>query len=116
MQYAACEAALREQGPWLPALLDYLRGNRDLLEGAVAGIVGISMRHVEATFLGWIDTRELELHEPGTFFEQHGLGLSDGVAFGGPGFVRFNFGCPRSLLREGLERLETAVSAARRNL
>lgn len=113
LQYAAGEAAFREQGPWLSALLDYLRGNRDLLERTVAGIAGISMHHVEATFLAWIDTRELELDDPGRFFEQHGLGLSNGIDFGGPGFVRLNFGCPRALLREGLERLEAAVSVAR---
>ena len=116
LQFTACDAAFREQGAWLPALLDYLRGNRDLLERAVAGIAGISMRHVEATFLGWIDTRELELDGPGAFFEQHGLGFSNGADFGKPGFVRFNFACPRSLLREGLERLEAAVSKARSDL
>ncbi|MEE8042102.1 MAG: PatB family C-S lyase [Pseudomonadales bacterium] len=116
LQFTACDAAFREQGAWLPALLDYLRGNRDLLERTVAGIAGISMRHVEATFLGWIDTRELELDGPGAFFEQHGLGFSNGADFGKPGFVRFNFACPRSLLREGLERLEAAVSKARSDL
>lgn len=116
LQYTACEAAFREQGPWLPALLDYLRANRDVLERAVAGIRGISMRHVEATYLGWIDARALELDAPATFFEKHGLGLSNGADFGGPGFVRFNFGCPRSLLREGIERLEAAVNVAVNNL
>ena len=40
LQFTACDAAFREQGAWLPALLDYLRGNRDLLERAVAGITG----------------------------------------------------------------------------
>ena len=116
LAFTACEAAFREHGAWLPALLDYLRGNRDLLERSVAGIAGISMRHVEATYLAWLDARELELDDPSAFFEQRGLGFSNGAAFGKPGFVRFNFGCPRSLLREGLERLENAVAEARNNL
>lgn len=116
LAYVACEAAFREHGPWLGALLDYLRDNRDLLEQSVAAIPGISMRHVEATYLGWIDTRELGLEDPGRYFEQHGLGFSNGVDFGGPGFVRWNFGCPRSLLSEGIERLEAAVTHAREHV
>jgi len=33
----------------------------------------------------------------------------DGKAFGAPGYVRLNFGCPRSLLREALDRIRRAV-------
>jgi cystathionine beta-lyase len=70
------------------------------------------MTPVEATYLAWIDVRDLELEQPGEFFEQHGIGLSDGAAFGGDGFVRFNFACPRSVLEQGLERLADALQAA----
>ena len=41
-----------------------------------------------------------------------GIGLSDGAIFRGPGFVRFNFACPRSMLDEGLERFRRGVEAA----
>ncbi len=39
------------------------------------------------------------------------LGLNDGRDFGPPGegFARLNFGCPRSVLQDGLERLAGAV-------
>ncbi len=45
------------------------------------------------------------------FFEDAGVGLSDGALFGeaGRGFVRLNFGCPRALLEEALQRMERAV-------
>lgn len=109
LEFAASEAAFNDTGPWLPALLDYLRENHRRLQA----VVGERMTPVEATYLAWIDVRDLELERPGAHFEQHGLGLSNGAAFGGEGFVRFNFACPRSVLDEGLERLEQAIAAAR---
>jgi cystathionine beta-lyase len=91
-------------------LIDYLSRNRDCLETTIAGIKGISMSHVEATYLAWIDCRELGLENPAAFFEDHGVGLSDGGDFCGRGFVRLNFGCPRSTLESALERIGNAVS------
>ena len=70
------------------------------------------MTHVEGTYLGWIDIRGLQLDHPTRYFEAHGLGFSDGAQFHGPGFVRFNFGCPRATLDEGLRRFRHAVLAA----
>lgn len=108
LELVASEAAFADTGPWLPELLDYLRGNHDRLRE----IAGERMTPVEATYLAWLDVRDLGLDQPGAWFESHGLGLSDGAAFGGPGFVRFNFGCPRGLLERGLERLDAALRAA----
>ncbi|MAT83895.1 MAG: aspartate aminotransferase [Gammaproteobacteria bacterium] len=108
LEFAASEAAFNDTGPWLPALLDYLRGNHRLLQA----VAGDRMTPVEATYLAWLDVRDLELERPGAYFEEHGLGLSDGAAFGGDGFVRFNFACPRSTLEEGLERLQQALDSA----
>jgi cystathionine beta-lyase len=67
------------------------------------------MDHVQATYLAWIDTRALHLPHPGRFFEQAGVGLSDGKHFEGKGFVRLNFGCPQATLLAGLERMKRAV-------
>ncbi|MDE0272524.1 MAG: aspartate aminotransferase, partial [Gammaproteobacteria bacterium] len=75
-------------------------------------VAGQRMTPVEGTYLAWIDVRDLGLADPDAHFERFGLGLSDGGAFGGPGFVRFNFGCPRSLLEEGLARFSAAIDAA----
>lgn len=108
LEIAASTAGFADRSTWLPALLEYLRGNRALVQAAA----GTRMTAVEATYLAWIDVRDLELADPGRHFEEHGLGLSDGAAFGGPGFVRLNFGCPRPLLERGLERLEAALCAA----
>lgn len=70
------------------------------------------MKFVEATYLAWIDVRELGLANPAAHFEAHGLGLSDGADFGAPGWLRLNFGCPRSTLDEALKRFSNACQAA----
>ena len=57
--YVAALAAYREGDAWLAAQLDYLRGNRDAAEQAIAAMPGLSMAHVEATYLAWIDARGL---------------------------------------------------------
>ena len=54
--------------------------------------------------------RELGVDNPAVFFEQHGVGLSDGKDFGAPGFVRLNFGCSRALPKQGLARMQSAVA------
>jgi cystathionine beta-lyase len=109
----ATEAALGQCDDWHAALLDYLRGNARAVERAVAALPGLDMRPIEATYLAWIDAREFAadhgIANPAKYFEQHGLGLSDGAEFGAPGFVRLNLGTRRSLLDEALDRLAGAV-------
>ena len=107
--YVAAQAAYERGGPWLEALLAYLRGNRDLVEAEIGAIPGLSVAHVEATYLAWIDARETGLADPAKDFERAGVGLSDGAEFGAPGFIRLNFGCHRSLLAEGLARMRAAL-------
>lgn len=109
MGLEAALAAYRNGGEWLAELLNYLRKNRDTVENAVEGIPGLTMSHVEATYLAWIDARGLGVENPMDFFEQAGVGLSDGAYFGSPGFVRLNFSCTRATLKEALLRMERAI-------
>ncbi|GAA5174197.1 PatB family C-S lyase [Niveibacterium umoris] len=106
----AMEAAFRDGEPWRRALIDYLAANARLVEATMARLPGVRMTPVEATYLAWIDCRALGLENPSRHFESAGLGLSDGAAFGAPGFVRLNFGCPRSTLQVGLDRFERALA------
>ncbi|MDR0736479.1 MAG: PatB family C-S lyase [Zoogloeaceae bacterium] len=113
---AACEAAFRDCAQWRQELLCLLRQNRDRLEAAVAALPGLSMAHVEATYLAWIDARALahglslpKDMSPAAYFETRGLGFSDGADFGAPGWVRCNFGCAPELLERALIRLRHAV-------
>jgi cystathionine beta-lyase len=93
-------------------LIAYLRANRDLVIATVNREKGAKMKSVEATYLAWIDVRQLGQAKPAAHFEAHGLGLSDGADFGAPGWLRLNFGCPRSTLEEALKRFSTACRAA----
>jgi cystathionine beta-lyase len=108
--YTAALAAYRDGEAWRQALLEYLRGNRELVLREVAGMPGVRVWPVEATYLAWIDARGLGVADPAAFFEGAGVGLSDGSPFGAPGFVRLNFGCPRSLLEEAVQRMRIAVT------
>jgi cystathionine beta-lyase len=110
MGMVAAQAAYQHGGPWLDAVIDYLRRNRDMVTRAVNRMPGLAMGQVQATYLAWIDVRELKVDNPGKWFESAGVGLSDGIEFDGRGFVRLNFGCRRELLARALERMSAAVS------
>ena len=105
--FAAALAALREGGPWLEAQLDYLRGNRDLVETKA----GLPVAHIEATYLAWIDCSSLGVADPQAHFLKHGVALSPGSQFGEPKFARLNFGTQRRVLEEALRRMRAALSA-----
>ena len=109
MGFTAAQAAYRDGGEWLSALLSYLRRSRDMVAAAIDQMPAVSAAHVEATYLTWIDMRETNVKDPAAFFEAAGVGLSDGREFGGPGYVRLNFGCPHALLQHGLERMRGAL-------
>ena len=107
--FTAAEAAYRDSWDWHAALLDYLIDNSRLVEKEIGFMAGLSMHHVEATYLAWIDARRLDNIFPARFFEAFGVGLSEGSDFGLPGYVRLNFGCRRLLLRQALQRMKQAA-------
>jgi putative C-S lyase len=111
--YVASIAAYAEGDAWLAAQLDYLRGNRDLVERAVGALPGLEMAHVEATYLAWIDARALGVADPQAHFLEGGVALSPGAQFGAPGYVRLNFGTQRARLESALARMASAVSSTR---
>jgi len=113
--YRAALAAYTEGQPWLDALLAYLEGNLDyLLQRVERDLPAITMARPEGTYLAWLDCRDAPIPgNPHAFFlERARVAMNDGAAFGrgGEGFVRLNFGCPRSMLAEGLDRMSEALS------
>ena len=111
LAYAAATAAFADTSPWLAEQNAFLAGNAAIVEQVAAGLDGIATTPVEATCLAWLDVSALGLRDPAAAFERMGLGLSDGAEFGAPGFLRFNFGCPRQTLQRGIERLIRGVDA-----
>jgi cysteine-S-conjugate beta-lyase len=110
----AAKVAYQEGRPWLDQLLVYLEENRNLVYDFVQKkMPGLRMFMPEGTYLAWLDCRDLGLEvTPCQFFVDHArVGLNDGRIFGagGEGYVRLNFGCPRSLLVEGLTRMAAAL-------
>ena len=115
--YAAAFAAYRDGQPWLDELLRYLEANRDfVVEYVRARLPGVAVAPPEATYLAWLDCRNAgpAAPDPFTFFlEKARVALSDGALFGAGGFVRLNFGCPRSILTEALDRMSLALTGGR---
>lgn len=106
--------AYKEGQPWLSALLRYLEGNRDyLLKFVQEELPEIRMASPEGTYLAWLDCRDAGIPgKPYEFFLERGrVALNPGETFGrgGRGFVRLNFGCPRAMLRQSLERMRHAL-------
>ena len=108
--FAAAAAAFRDCEDWHRAMISILRRNRDKVEAAVAAMPPLTMSHVEATYLAWIDARGLDVDNPASFFEAAGIGLSHGADFGAPGWVRLNFACPAPILDEALRRMKVAIA------
>jgi cystathionine beta-lyase len=113
----AALAAFRDGEEWLAELRAYLTANRDALVAYVTEqLPQIRTTVPQATYLAWFDCREAGIGEkPYQYFlEGAKVALSDGVMFGanGQGFVRLNFGCPRSLLLEGLGRIRDTLERA----
>jgi cystathionine beta-lyase len=109
----AAEAAYRYGDEWLGQLLPYLEGNRDLVSRFVAEqMPGVSVYPAEATYLAWLDCRGSGLSQPcQCFLDLARVACSNGAGFGpgGEDFVRLNFGCPRPMLVEALERMRAVL-------
>jgi cystathionine beta-lyase len=115
MGLQAALAAYQEGNEWFLQLMEYLKGNRDfLIQFAQENFPGIKLGTPQGTYLAWLDCRETGIGaSPYQFFHNKAsVGLNDGASFGqgGQGFVRLNFGCPRSLLSTGLERMYRALA------
>lgn len=113
----AMENAYRYGKEWLDQLLVYLEKNLEFtMKYFKEKIPKIKVIKPEATYLLWLDCRELRLDKVALnnlFIEKAGVWLDDGPMFGigGEGFQRINIACPLAVLEEGLKRIENAVNS-----
>ncbi|MER8403012.1 MalY/PatB family protein [Mesorhizobium sp. M1348] len=113
----ALEVAYSSGAPWLDQLTRYIASNIDLVcEFAGEHLPGITPMRPDASFLVWLDACALDRRVGGIqkfFVDQAGVNLYDGRVYGpgGEGFIRLNVGCPRPLLRQGLERMSSALAS-----
>jgi cystathionine beta-lyase len=127
LAYTAMRACYTQGQEWLDELLVVLEGNRDLVTEFVNHeLPGCSVAECEGTYLAWINCRESKCWIPREedkdagdfddalmrFFRDEAKVIFNPGSFfgtGGDGFVRFNFGCPRSQVEEALKRMKAAL-------
>jgi cystathionine beta-lyase len=113
----AFEAAYAEGGPWLDALLQYLKQTKEQVKFFFQlRIPQIKVIDSDGTYLLWLDCRALNLSDDALksfFIETAGLGLNPGLTFGqaGSGFMRLNIASPRSVIMKSCLQLASAIEA-----
>ncbi len=108
-------AAFKNGEAWRKEMLKYVEDNIIFVENYCKEFLPeIKPLRPEASFLVWLDCRELHLnHEQlvDLFVNKAHLALNDGEMFGkgGEGFMRMNVGTPRSILKKALDQLREAI-------
>ena len=111
-------AAFENGEEWRRHMLEYVEDNVRFVEDYCReNIKGIRPWRPQASFLVWLDCRELNLsHDEllDLFIDKAHLALNDGEMFGkkeGHGFMRLNVATPRVILKRALDQLAAAVRA-----
>lgn len=115
--YLTTVACYEKGEEWRVAMLDYVQDNiRYVIDYLKVNLPGIKPMEPEASFLLWLDCRELgmdtdELHH--FFAHKAGLGLNKGSVFGEGGefHLRLNVACPRAILEQAMKQLSAAVES-----
>lgn len=116
MGLAACKAAYKYGEEWYEALKKYLQGNLDFVrEYLEKEIPQVKLIEPEGTYLIWLDFRALGLEGQqleDLIIHRAKLWLDSGSIFGnvGQGFQRINIATNRSVLKEALEKIKTAIA------
>ncbi len=125
----AATAALAHGGAWIDELKVYLAENRRFAAEYIRdNIPSLQVVDAEATYLLWVDARNVPVgaEASGTgetkdeYLVRHirketGLILCAGREYGraGEGFLRISMACPRSELKDALERLKRGMESLR---
>ncbi|MCH5224991.1 MAG: PatB family C-S lyase [Muribaculaceae bacterium] len=113
--YIATCAAYREGHEWRKEMLEYVEENIKTVEEYFRREEPrIKALRPDASFLVWLDCRELGLSQKdlvNLFINKAHVALNDGSMFGegGEGFMRLNVGMPRSKVMEVVGRISDAV-------
>lgn len=109
----AALASYKYGDEWLTQLMVYLQENWKILVDFIEKhLPAIKITPIEGTYLAWLDCRAMDIGDPYEFFlKEARVAFNDGKIFGsgGEGFLRVNFGCPRSQLMDGLQRMKEAI-------
>lgn len=115
MGLVACQTAYEKGEEWYYAMKSYVQANIEFTKQYVEeNLPGVKMIDHEGTYLVWLDFRETglgvdELED--LIIHKAKLWLDSGKIFGknGEGFQRINVACPRSTVKEALDRMKEAM-------
>lgn len=121
MGMAAAQAAYEAGGEWLEQLKEYLLDNIELVRETVRErMPGVRLIEPEGTYLLWLDMSEVKKADGSKLSDEERqerivktgkLWFDTGKMFGpeGASFERINIASPRSVLKQGLDRLAAAL-------
>lgn len=110
-------AAYKKGAPWLDALRRYLYDNKQCVDEYLSlNLPKVRLVPSQATYLLWLDVSRYTDNSrclADKIRKNTGLFVSAGASYGGNGakFLRLNVACPRSLLRDGLNRLKAGLES-----
>lgn len=115
MGLVACEAAYGKGEEWYQAMHSYVKENIAFVKEYVQNnLPQVTMVDLEGTYLVWLDFRKTGLSVDeleNVIIHKAKLWLDSGKIFGksGEGFQRINVACPRSVVKEALDRIKKAL-------
>ena len=113
----ATEAAYNYGEDWLYELIKYIEDNVDFAIDYIKNYMPqLKVKKPEGTYLLWVDFSNLNVDKKdlkNALINKGRIALSDGSSFGigGDGYYRINLACPRSMVLEGLKRIEFAIKS-----
>ena len=115
MGLVACQSAYEKGEEWYQAMKSYVWANIEFTKQYVEeNLPGVKMIDHEGTYLVWLDFRDTGLNVDeleDLIIHKAKLWLDSGKIFGksGEGFQRINVACPRSTVKEALDRIKAAL-------
>lgn len=113
---AATKAAYTYGDEWYESVKKYIKANIDFAKEYVEkNLPNVKLIPTEGTYLIWLDFNNTGLCARGLddlIVNKAKLWLDSGKIFGktGMGFERINVACPRSVLEEALNRIQTILN------
>ncbi|WP_125153033.1 MalY/PatB family protein [Clostridium rectalis] len=110
----ATEVAYTKGQEWYLEVIKYIEENyRFLKEYCKEKLPQVKVIEAEGTYLAWLDFRELGMNNEelkNFMLKKAKVAFNQGYIFGknGGGFERINIACPRSVLKEALDRIYKA--------
>lgn len=111
LAFTAIEAAYTYGDTWMDEAKAYVKKNAEIVAKFIAEkMPKVHVTKHEGTFLMWLDMSCIGLTSTeitDILAKEYGIALGDGSHYGkgSEGYMRFNIGCPKETLMQGLEQL-----------